>query len=384
MPSLRRLLHSIFRKEVQPQSITFPRPLVLLESDDWGRVGVRDREGFEQLRSKGIRLGEHPYDLYTLETAKDVAALAAVLMKHRDSRGHPASLVMNFCVTNLDFAVMKAGGYCHLELRSLADGLPANWSRAGLFEAYRKGILQGVFYPAMHGLTHFCPSAVENALAENRDRAQLLRTLWEAETPYIYWRMPWIGYEYWNPEKPQAGFLNAQRQRDLIQRACSEFEVFFGRRAVSACAPGYRANHDTHRAWSENGIRIVQNGTGSGLRAPHIDEFGLLHVYRAIDLEPALKEVETAKHLELALACADRGIPIVISVHAINFHSSLKDFRSATLSELDSLLTALELKFPNLLYINHQDLLNAAMNGVECLDVPSTQQEKAPELQEVR
>ena len=65
---MRRLLHNIFRKEAQPQSITFSRPLVLLESDDWGRVGVRDREGFEQLRAKGIRLGEHPYDLYTLET----------------------------------------------------------------------------------------------------------------------------------------------------------------------------------------------------------------------------------------------------------------------------------------------------------------------------
>lgn len=381
---MRRLLHNIFRKEAQPQSITFSRPLVLLESDDWGRVGVRDREGFEQLRAKGIRLGEHPYDLYTLETAADVTALAAALMRHRDSRGHPASLVMNFCVTNLDFTVMKAGGYHHLELRSLGDGLPANWSRPGLFEAYREGIRQGLFYPAMHGLTHFCPLAAENALRENGDRAHLLRTLWEAETPYIYWRMPWIGYEYWNPEKPRTGFLTVQHQRELIQTACSEFQSFFGRRAVSACAPGYRANRDTHRAWAENGIRVVENGTGSGLTAPHMDDFGLLHVYRAIDLEPALKEVETAKHLEIASACVARGIPIVISVHAINFHSSLKDFRSATVSELDSLLTALESKFPNLLYVNHEDLLNAAKSGVEDLDAASGPQEKAPELQEVR
>jgi len=153
---------------------------------------------------------------------------------------------------------------------------------------------------------------------------------------------------------------------------------------VSACAPGYRANRDTHRVWAENGIRVVENGTGSGLTAPHMDDFGLLHVYRAIDREPALKEVETAKHLEIASACVARGIPIVISVHAINFHSSLKDFRSATVSELDSLLTALESKFPNLLYVNHEDLLNAAKSGVEDLDAASGPQEKAPELQEVR
>ena len=379
---MRRILHNLFRKETQYEGIVFPRPLVLLESDDWGRVGVRDREGCDQLRANGIRIGEHPYDLYTLETAQDVNRLAALLGQHRDSSGRSASLVMNFCAANLDFTRMKAGGYRRVELRSLAEGLPGGWSRPGLFEAYKKGVRQGVFYPAMHGLTHFCPLAVENALAENGDRARLLRTLWEAETPYIHWRMPWVGYEYWNPEKPHAGFLKAPRQRELIQRACSDFLSFFGRHAVSACAPGYRANHDTHQAWAENGVRVVQNGTGSGLQAPYIDEFGLLHVFRAIDFEPALKEVETGKYLEIASACVARGIPIVISVHAINFHSSLKDFRSPTLNALDSLLTALESKFPELLYVNHEELLNAAVNGVECLDVEGRGLRKTPELQE--
>src|SRR5689334_17717973 len=58
------------------RSFYFDRPLVLIQSDDWGRAGVRDREGFEQLRSAGIELGQRPYDFYTLETADDVVALA--------------------------------------------------------------------------------------------------------------------------------------------------------------------------------------------------------------------------------------------------------------------------------------------------------------------
>jgi hypothetical protein len=383
---LLKLFHNILRREIQPRSISFARPLVVIESDDWGRVGIRDREGFEQLRANAIRLGEHAYDLYTLETANDVGELATVLMRHRDSSGRPASLVMNFCLANLDFAKMKAGGYRRVELLSLADGLPSHWSRPGLFDAYKQGIRQGVFYPAMHGLTHFCPLAVENALTKNGEHARFLRTLWEAETPYIYWRMPWIGYEYWNPEKPQAGFLRAQHQRELIQKSCAEFLAFFGRKALSACAPGYRANRDTHQAWAENGIRVVQNGTGSGLKAPYIDEFGLLHVFRAIDLEPALKEVQTEKYLEIASACVARGIPIVISVHAINFHSSLKDFRTPTLTALDSLLTGLESKFSDLQYLNHQDLYEAATDGIvptgKRLAVPSSRPQRTPELQE--
>jgi len=68
----------------------FDRPLVLLQSDDWGRAGLRDHEGLKQLRSAGIMLGERPYDFYTLETAEDLAALRAMLRRHRDSGGrHP-------------------------------------------------------------------------------------------------------------------------------------------------------------------------------------------------------------------------------------------------------------------------------------------------------
>src|SRR5262249_40627185 len=225
-----------------------------------------------------------------------------------------------------------------------------------------------------------------NALAENGDRARLLRAFWKAETPYVYWRMPWIGYEYWSPEKPQPGFLRQQRQRELIQQSCSEVLALFGRKVVSAGAPGYRANRDTHGGWAENSIRVVQNGTGSGLQAPYIDEFGLLHVFRAIDLEPALKEVETKKSLEIACACVTRRIPIVISVHAINFHSSLKDFRTPTLNALDSLLTSLESKFPDLLYLNHEELHKAATDGIlpsgDSYTAEGARMQRKPELQE--
>lgn len=325
---------------------------------------MRDRQGFESLRSRGLRLGEHLYDLYALETAADVAALAALLTRHHDSGGRPPCMVMNFCTSNLDFKKMRARKFEQLELLALADGLPGRWSRPRLIESYRAGIRQGVFYPAMHGLTHFCPAAAENALAEGGERARLLRMLWEAETPYIYWRMPWIGYEYWNPEKPRAGFLSADRQQHLIQQACQEFSALFGTRPASACAPGYRANRGTHRAWSKEGIRVVQNGTGSGLRAPHVDEFGLLNLYRTIDFEPSQKELEIEKYLQIAGSCFARGWPVIISIHSINFHSSIKDFRTATLAALNSLLTALEDRFPKLLYVHDEDMYAIVKEGI--------------------
>src|SRR5581483_3936328 len=339
----------------------FERPLVLLQSDDWGRVGVRDQEGYEQLRANGIRLGENPYDFYTLETADDVIAVRDLLKRHRDSTGRTACLVMNFLMANLDFSKLLAGDR-KLPLLSLADGLPGNWRRPGLFEAYRQGIADEIFYPALHGLTHFCQLAAENALSKNGDRAGLLRTLWGAGTPYIYWRMPWIGYEYNNPEKPQAGFLGAELQRNLIQRAADTFRSFFYAPPISACAPGYRANSDTHAAWSECGVKVSQNGSGAPLNA-HMDEHGMLNLYRTIDIEPSQRDLPVEKYMQLADGCFARGMPAIISVHSINFHSTLKDFRSPTLNTLDLFLTALETKYPNLLYVHDGDVYDIVMRG---------------------
>jgi hypothetical protein len=354
---------NLFRQEPEQPGFVFSRPLVVIESDDWGRLGMRDREGYEWLRSRGVKLGEHPYDLYTLETAEDVTAVNSLLSRHRDSSGRPPCMVMSFCTANLDFKTMKAQGYKGIELLPLSEGLPGSWSRPGLLEAYREGIRKGVFYPAMHGLTHFCPIAVESTLAKGGKRADLLRLFWQAETPYIYWRMPWVGYEYWNPEKPRAGFLSANLQRVQISAARECFIALFGTPPVSACAPGYFANRDTRHVWSEMGIRVAQNGTGSGLSAPYIDGSGVLHLHRTIDLEPSQRDLEIDKYLQIAGNSFARGLPVIISTHSINFHSTLKDFRTPTLAALDSLLTALESKYPDLLYVHDQDLYAIVTEG---------------------
>ena len=358
-----RFLKNLRRKQERQPSFAFSRPLVALHSDDWGRVGVRDHEGFEMLRSRGLRLGERPYDLYTLETAEDVAAVAALLGRHRDSAGRSPSLMLNTSTANLDFTMMHAEGFHRTLQKPLSEGLPGSWSRPGLFEAYHAGIEKGVFQPALHGTTHFCETSVAKALAAGGERAQLLRTLWEAQTPYIFWRMPWVGYEYWSSEGTRGSFLGADRQRELVNLSCKAFFQLFGKQPRSACAPGYRANSETCRAWSEAGIHVAVGGTGDGLKAPHLDEFGILHLYRNIDFEPSQQDLDIAKYVELAAVCFGRGLPLIVSIHSINFHSTLKDFRSASIAALDQLLGALESKYPDLLYVSDEDLYELATSG---------------------
>lgn len=358
---LARKWWNLGRKADAP-GFTFDRPLVLFQSDDWGRVGVRDKEGFEQLRAEGIQLGQHPYDFYTLETAEDLNAILELFKRHRDSTGRSPCLLMNFLAANLNFPKMAENKFQKIELLQLSKGLPGQWKRPGLFEAYRKGISEGVFYPALHGLTHFCRPAMERALAASEERRQLVHKLWRAETPYIYWRMPWIGYEYWNPEEPGAGALSAEVQQDLVRLAAEGFAKMFSVFPESACAPGYRANADTRAAWHKWGVRVAQNGSGAPL-PPFMDEFEVLNLSRTVDVEPAQKDLPLEKYMQLIDDCFARGVPAIVSVHSINFHSSLRNFRDTTLQALDQLLSAIEAKYKDLLYVHDGDLYRIVTRG---------------------
>ncbi len=340
---------------------SFDRPLVLFQSDDWGRVGLRDREGLEQLRGAGISL-QRPYDYYTLETAGDLDALRATLRKHRDSTGRSPCVVMNFILANLDFARMSAEGFERTHLLSLAEGLPQPWNRPGLAEAYKEGIKDGVFYPALHGLTHFCGAAMERNLSTNRERGDLLRTFWRAGTPYIHWRMPWIGYEYWDPEKSEEErFLRADEQRELVGQAVGAFAKMFVTLPRTACAPAYRADAATNQAWIQHGIRVTQGGPA--LVPPHFEQ-EVLQVSRTIEFEPALNQgLQVEDCLRQAEACFAKGLPAIVCVHSINFHSTVRDFRSHTLKMLDEFLTALESRYSDLLYLHDENLLEIVDSG---------------------
>lgn len=342
----------------------FDRPIVLLQSDDWGRVGLRDQEGLDQLRSAGLELGERPYDFYSLETAEDVAALRHVLLRHRDATGRPPCLEMNFVVANLDFEKIAAHDFRDLYLLPLAEGLPEGWSRPGLLHAYREGIIEGIFCAALHGTTHFCRPAVLRHLSDEGERGAMLRRFWQAGTPYIHWRMPWIGYEYWDPEKPEdERFLAPDIQSQMIGHAVGAFAKLFSTVPCSACAPGYRANEDTHRAWRAYGIRVSQNGSGV-MRPPYMDRHGTLRIHRSTDFEPAIDpsfSVESC--IGDAEDCFLRGIPAVISVHSINFHSTVKNFRSHTLECLDQFLSAVEAKHSDLLYLRDEDVYDVVSKG---------------------
>jgi hypothetical protein len=339
--------------------------MVLFHTDDWGLLGIRDQEGFNELKARGIDLGDQSYDYYSLETAEDLHCLYGVLRRHRDSIGRPPCLVSNFIFANVDFPRVIDSGFTKLHLLSLDQGFPEFWNRPGLLETYREGVQKGIIYPALHGLTHFCQRSVEKVMHTKDKRNAFLRMLYSTDTPMIPGRTPWVSFEY-HPgmDEKNNGWLDFSCQRQLITKAKRLFERFFGSSPHSACAPGYRSNESTLRAWKEVGIRVVHNGPDWD-PAPYFDQNGLLHLHRNIPFEPFIDANQFDEKYALAKAeeMFKTGRPAIICMHSINFHSTLKNHRDITLKILDHFLTLLEAKYEDLLYVNDFDLWEVIKSG---------------------
>jgi hypothetical protein len=344
----------------------FARPLVLFQSDDWGLCGIPDRAGFDALRAAGIALGGDAYDYHSLETADDLHALYHTLAHHHDELGRPPTFVCNFIVTNVNCADALATGLTDRSLIPLDAGLPDGWHRPGLWEAYRQGIAGGFVYPAFHGLTHFCQRVAAHNLTADSVNGALLRMLYQHNTPLLYSQARWLSFEYKDDTTLiDEGWLDQAAQSELIAAGTAHFQRIFGISAISACAPGYRANVATRRAWHTAGVRVAQNGPGFDL-APHMESGGLLMLYRNVSLEPAIDPLEftDANALADARRAIAAGKPVIVSMHAVNFHSTIQNNRDETLKRLDEFLTKLETEFPTLRYVHDEDIWNIVQRGV--------------------
>jgi hypothetical protein len=100
------------------------------------------------------------------------------------------------------------------------------------------------------------------------------------------------------------------------------------------------------------------------MRAPHFDERGLFHTYRSLDFEPALSpELDWEDCVRKAATWLDRGMPLIVSTHSINFHSTLAPYRQKTLPMLRDFLSGLAKRYPDLVYVNTRQLLEMVETG---------------------
>ena len=160
------------------------RPIVILQSDDWGRVGIPSLDVLDELRSLGFPVQRSRWDFYGLETVEDIERLAELLTQVRDSDGRPACLTANFVMANADLRRIRTGGWQEFASISIERGFPQPW-QDDLVPAYKRAIAANVFYPSLHGFTHFNIAAMMKAFRDPGDLGKRALALAERDIPYL-------------------------------------------------------------------------------------------------------------------------------------------------------------------------------------------------------
>lgn len=334
------------------------RPTVLIQSDDWGRVGIPDIASLDVLKRTGVSVGNSAWDHYGAESENDLYQLGNILSRHKDLDGNPACMTANVVMANADLPRMREEGFSHFRYISIDKGFPEPHQYFDILASYKRLMTMGVFYPALHGFTHFSPELMVAAWTDQGDFGRRARILFQNEIPYLASLTPEFNFALLRRNGANQTFASETEQRYWIEMGIKLFHQCFGIQPVSVCAPGYRANYLTYQLWGEYGMKVAQEASADVA----FEEQEMLVIPRTVFFEPALSAnamecVVTA--LDQASASVSQGKMIVICSHSINYIQNYVGKRDESLQALDSLLSGLLKKYPNLRFANDQMVFDA-------------------------
>lgn len=326
----RELLRRLWREPV------LRRPVLILESDDWGP-------------------GPDSH-------ARALSALVDLLLRHRDVTGRPALATIGVILGVPDAPAMRSdaeGGYRRLTL--------AEPAQQPMREALQHGVRSKALALQLHGLEHLWPDAFVTAL---REPGSAVRAWLEQGDGTHTEGLPSPLQSRWT----DAATLPSQEIPPAdIHRAAQEevalFEQIFGSPPEVAVPPTFVWSAEVERAWAAAGVRCIVT---PGRRLTCRDAAGrpagedrtmlngergdgdIAYVVRDLYFEPA-RGHRCADVLPRIREHFRLGRPALLETHRSNFIGSDEQTRSA-LSEIDALYRALLHEYPDLRFMSTAEL----------------------------
>lgn len=131
------------------------RKILVIESDDWGSVRIKDKAAYSSLRKKGLNVDRVHYDsVDSLESNKDLERLFELLLSIKDSNGNHVKFTPMCIMGNPDFEKIKASGNEHYFFQPLTETIAEYPESDRLLELWKQGAEQNIFVPELHGREH--------------------------------------------------------------------------------------------------------------------------------------------------------------------------------------------------------------------------------------
>ncbi len=366
-----RLKDQILRGWSNVFSWRSPRRVLVIESDDWGALRIRDKRTWRALSRLGLDVS-HPYDRYDcLETKGDLDAIFNVLTTFRDERGRPPIITFNTVMGNPDFGrILECGfeSYHHLDL-------VRSYERHGgedLVPALKAAAAENLACAQFHAREHLNVPLWMKDLRDGR-----AATLAAFEHEYYALTLPFVGGTRQTNYLAAFWVEDAGQLREAHERLTAGLKLFaesFGYVSRTWIPCNYVTPVDLEAAAAAAGVMLLQGQRGqlvpdgSGCTTTtrrwtgKRNNFGQLYGVRNIFFEPFLDPdhdwVSSAlSEVDEAFSC---HTPAIVSSHRVNYVAGMSTgHRDRNLGMLRALLTGVLARWPDVLFVSSHELAQA-------------------------
>jgi hypothetical protein len=346
------------------------RKIIVIESDDWGSIRMPNKDVYNKLLKKDIRVDLCPYNKYdTLANTEDFEALFDTLRQHTDFKNNSPIITINTNVANPDFEAIQNGNFEKYIFEYFTKTLLSYYPNEDVISMWHQGIKEKYIYPQLHGREHLNPEIWLELIKRGNS------PLMEAFKLKLY------GLSFITSKDIKIPFLaaliyNTKEGKQSVENSLIEgsqlFQQIFGFTSKSFIAPLYTWSLELESTFSKIGVKYIQGSDrnieydfnlNSFKRSRHImgssNKYSQTYLHRNCTFEPTvfskidnidecLNQIKTAFFWKK---------PAVISMHRLNIIGVLDEKnRTQNLKSLDILLTKIKQRWGDVEFMHSSDL----------------------------
>jgi len=350
------------------------RKILVIESDDWGSVRIRDKKAYEALKRKGLNVDAIHYDsVESLESNEDLERLFDLLLSFKDINGKFPIFTPMCILGNPDFDKIKESDYKNYFFQPLHDTLIEFPTSDRLIELWKQGFDNNIFVPEIHGREHINVRRYMQILQFHEGREGMRFALdYHSLGPSRYKHFVYQNY---------LGALHPEVKDEIpnlhqyILEAGQLFYSYMGYQPRVFIAPNAEEPKELERSLHQIGVKYLTRskrrnyplGDGKFLKEWNFigkkNELNQIVLNRNAFFEPVcfgehehisdwtnscLKDIQIAFHWNK---------PAVISSHRVNYLGSIRpENREKGLRELKKLLTVVQKNWPEVEFMSSFEL----------------------------
>ena len=349
--------------------VSINEKVVVFESDDWGAFRTFNKSSFKRL-AECFGDSNDPFIKYdSLESKEDVERLMTVLSKHSDSNGKAPVFTLNFGLKSPNFkAIIDSDYFAFFENNLENSYLFAN-KESGFF-SIKQGIKNHLFVPQLHAVHHMNVSEWMISLKNNASHKTIVDNfcldyscLFTKNRPFLF--------------MDEMRDIEKNRINQYLSNANKVFKNEFGFYSSSFIPCCNVINSECDYIFANTHIECVQGSpyyfSFDKKRQRYIKHARkwknnvVVHLIRNCLFEPSLnsENIDNVKECLWQIKKAFKHKkPAIICTHRLNYIGSIDlENQLKNLNLLDMLLTEIEKKYPDVVYMSSNELARRIKNG---------------------